>query len=126
MSIEIRNGKMYKDGKEVKPTFGDLEQIRALKEAERKANEKKVNAKLIEKEITNYYAVIDFTCPICKEKNSVDVFEDAPQEYCIDKTDVDEIDVSCEKCHSDFTIHADTKGKGAMAIYLSYDPPSED
>ena len=126
MSIEIRNGKMYKDGKEVKPTFGDLEQIRALREAERKANEKRVNAKLFSEEISTFYAIVQFTCPSCKHENSFDFFEDEPKQWNIDKNDVDEIDVSCEKCDCDFTIHADTKGKGAMAIYLSYDPPSED
>ena len=33
------NGKFFKNGKEIKPTFGDMEQIRALKEAERKVRE---------------------------------------------------------------------------------------
>jgi hypothetical protein len=43
MAIEIRDGKFYKDGVEVKPSFGDMEQIRALKdeEAERKKAEEK-------------------------------------------------------------------------------------
>lgn len=126
MSIIIKDGKFYKDGKEIKPSFGDLEQIRALREAERKANEKKTPAKLIEKEVKAYYACIEFTCPICKEKNSVDIFDDEPQECDIDNSDVDEFDVSCTQCDLDLTIHSDTNGKSRMSIYLSYDPPTDE
>jgi transcription elongation factor Elf1 len=125
MSIEIINGKFLKDGKEIKPTFGDTEQIRVLKEAERKANERKVHAKLIEKEVTTYYACIEFVCPICKEKNSVDLFEDEPQEWNIDKNDVDGLYRSCKKCDLHFTINADKTDKKSMKIYLTYDPSIE-
>jgi hypothetical protein len=125
MGIEIMNGKFFKDGKEIKPTFGEMEQIRALKEAERKANERKVHAKLIEKEITTYYACIEFVCPICKEKNSVDLFEDEPIQYDVRNSDVDEHEISCKHCDYEFTIEADKTKKSKMSICLSYDPPIE-
>jgi len=34
----LRDGKFYENGKEVPPQIGNMEQIRLLKEAERKAN----------------------------------------------------------------------------------------
>jgi len=125
MGIEIMNGKFFKDGKEIKPTFGDTEQIRVLKEAERKANEKRVNAKLFSEEITTFYAIVQFTCPSCKHENSFDFFEDEPQQWNIDKNDVNELECSCKKCDLDFTINADKTDKKSMKIYLTYDPPIE-
>lgn len=126
MGIEIRDGKFYKDGIEVKPSFGDMEQIRALKEAERKANEKKVDAKLFSEEITSYYALVKFKCPSCKHENSVDLLDDEPSEWHIDKDDVDQLECSCSKCDLDFTINADKSDKKSMKIYLTYDPIDND
>ena len=120
MAIEIRDGKFYKDGVEVKPTFGDTEQIRVLKEAERKAKEKKVDAKLISEEVATYYAVVKFKCPSCKYENSVDLLDDDPSEWDIDNSDVDQLECECGSCHLDFTINADKKSR--MKIYLTYDP----
>lgn len=122
MAIEIRDGKFYKDGVEVKPSFGDMEQIRALKEAERKANEKKVDAKLFSEEITTYYAVVKFKCPSCKHENTVDLLDDDPSEWNIDNDDVDQLECSCDSCRLDFTINADKSNKSRMKIYLTYDP----
>ena len=34
MGIEIMDGKFFKDGEEIKPTFGNMEQIKALQKAE--------------------------------------------------------------------------------------------
>jgi transcription elongation factor Elf1 len=125
--LELINGKFYRNGVEVKPAFGDWEQIKLLKEAERKANEKKVSAKLIREEIYQYYAVIAFTCPICKKENTVNMFEDEPSDWPIDNSDVDSYDVSCENidCQHEFTIEAVKGSKSNMAIQLSYDPVDE-
>jgi transcription elongation factor Elf1 len=121
-NLIIKNGKFYKGNIEVKPEFGNVEQIRALREAERKANEKKIEAKLIQEEKTYYYATIEFTCPDCKKYNEVEVFEDDPSDYHIDNADVNNIDVSCAFCDTDFTIEADKTSKGNMGIVLSYTP----
>ncbi len=120
--ISIIEGKFYKDGIEIKPEFGNIEQIQALKAAERKSNELEVEAKLIEKEIIQYYACIEFICPICKTKNSIDIDEDNPSEYCIDNSDVNGYDVTCTniKCNTEFTIEAVKKSN--MGIILKYDP----
>lgn len=63
MSIEIRDGKLYKDGLEVKPTFGDKEQIEALiselKKKEAQERREKVQAffKKHENEISERFVV---------------------------------------------------------------------
>lgn len=120
MAIEIIDGKFYKDGVEVKPSFGDMEQIRALKEALAKAKEKKVDAKLISEEVATYYAVVNFKCPSCQHENSVDLLDDDRSEWDIDNSDVDQLECSCDSCRLDFTINADKKSR--MKIYLTYDP----
>lgn len=48
MGIEIMDGKFFKDGQEIKPTFGDMGQIKALHKAEleeqiKKAKKEKVS-----------------------------------------------------------------------------------
>jgi len=116
----IRDGKFYKNNVEVKPEFGNMEQIRAIREAERKASEKRIEAKIIQEEKTYHYATIEFTCPDCQKYNRVEVFEDDPSDWIIHNVDVNNIDISCSHCDADFTIEAD-KGKGNMGISLIYD-----
>lgn len=116
----IRDGKFYKGNVEVKPEFGNREQIQALRDAERKASEERIEAKLIEQETITYYATVKFTCPVCKEDNEVDLLDDDPIEMGIDSSDVDNLDISCPHCDTDFTIEAD-KGRGNMGISLIYD-----
>ena len=120
-NLVIKNGKFYKGNVEVKPEFGNMEQIRALREAERKANASNIEAKLIQQEKTSYYASIEFDCPDCKKHNRVEIFEDDPSDYHIDNADVNNIDISCAFCDTDFTIEADKTSKGNMGIVLSYD-----
>ncbi len=121
-NLIIKNGKFYRGNVEVKPEFGNMEQIRALRAAERKANESKIEAKLIQEEKTTYYASIEFTCPDCKKHNQVEVFEDDPSDYHIDNADVNNIDVSCDYCNTYFTVEQDKTSKGNMGIVLSYTP----
>lgn len=122
-NLIIRDGKFYRGNVEVKPEFGNREQINALKEALRKANESKVEAKLIQEETIAYYASVRFTCPICEKYNEVYVLEDDPSEYCIDASDVEHCNISCTnlKCNTEFTIESDKTKKGNMSIVLTYD-----
>ena len=113
----IKDGKFYKDNVEIKPEFGNREQIQALRDAERRANETRIEAKLIQEEKTFHYATIEFTCPDCKKHNRVEVFEDDPSDDYLMPNDVDNIDISCTYCDSDFTIEAD-KGRGNYGISL--------
>ncbi len=121
-NIFIRDGKFYKDGVEVKPEFGNLEQIRALQAELRRANAKKIEAKLYQEEVSQYYASVKFTCPSCKNENHVDVLEDDPLDMHVDNSDVDGYDISCNHCDADFTIEADKTQRGNMGIVLVYDP----
>jgi hypothetical protein len=125
MRIVIREGKFYQGNVEVKPEFGNVEQIRALKAEERKIKSIICEAKLTEQEITQYYARVSFTCPLCSQKNQIDCDSDCDiSEYPIDNSDVDTMEVECKKCKHEFTIHADKSKKGSMPIYLSYDDPN--
>ena len=119
-SLIIKNGKFYKGNVEVKPEFGNMEQIRALRAAERKANESKIEAKLIQEEKTSYYASIRFTCPDCNEHNEVDVHDDDPSDWQIDNSDVDSHEISCVYCGSCYTIEADKTQRGNLGIVLTY------
>jgi len=121
-NLIIKNGKFYKGNVEVKPEFGNMEQIRALREAERKANESKIEAKLIQEEKTYYYASIEFTCPDCKKHNQVDVLDDDPSDWQIDNSDVDSHEISCVYCGSCYTIEADKTQRGNLGIVLTCNP----
>ncbi len=118
----IRDGKFYKGNVEIKPEFGNMEQIRALREAERKANASKIEAKLIQEEMTSYYASVVFDCPDCKKHNRVDVLYDDPSDWQIDNSDVDSHEISCVHCGSYYTIEADKTQKGNLGIVLTYTP----
>lgn len=125
MRIIIRGGKFYQGNVEMKPEFGNVEQIRALKAEERKLKSIICEAKLTEQEITQYYARVSFTCPLCSQKNQKDYDSTSDvSEYPIDNSDVDTMEVECCKCKHEFTIHADKSKKGSMPIYLSYDDPN--
>ena len=125
MRIVIREGKFYRGNVEVKPEFGNWEQIRALKAEEAKGKMKTCEAKLTEQEIVKYYASVNFTCPLCSQANEID-YDDDLEEFPIDSSDVDELEVECCKCKHEFTIHADKSKKGCMSIYLSYDDPNSE
>lgn len=109
----------------MKPEFGNWEQIRALKAEERKGKMTTCEAKLTEQEITTYYARVNFTCPLCSQANEID-YDDDVEEFPIDNSDVDELEVECCKCKHEFIIHADKSKKGCMSIYLSYDDPNSE
>ena len=117
----LRDGKFYENGKEVPPQIGNVEQIRLLKEAERKANAKKVEARLYSEEITQYYGVVKFKCPSCDHDNTVEFFEDEPLEWNVDNGDVDQYECECSNCNLDFIVNADKENKGNMKIYLTYE-----
>lgn len=121
----LRDGKFYVDGKEVPLEVGNLKQISLLKEAERRANAKKVDAKLYSEEITQYYGVVQFKCPSCNHENSVDFFEDEPMEWNVSNHDVDQEECECSNCGLEFTINADNENKSRMKIYLTYDQEEE-
>ena len=121
----LRDGKFYVDGKEVPPQIGNVQQIRLLQEAERKANAKKVDAKLYSEEISQYYGVVKFKCPSCNHDNSVEFFQDEPMEWNVDKNDVDEESCECYECGLEFTVNADEE-KGSMKIYLTYDKDDDE
>ncbi len=121
----LRDGKFYVDGKEVPPQIGNVQQIRLLQEAERKANAKKVDAKLYSEEITQYYGVVKFKCPSCNHENTVEFFEDEPLEFNVDNDDVDQQECECGKCGLEFIVNADNENKSRMKIYLTYDKEEE-
>ena len=125
MSIIIRDGKFYKGNEEVKPEFGNKEQIKALQEALKKANMTKCDAKLSEGEISQYYPIIKFKCPFCEQYN-IHEFQDEVGEYHIDNSDVEEMEIECSKCKQDFVVNADKTEKKRMAIYLSYHKENDD
>jgi hypothetical protein len=102
-----------------------VEQIRALKAEERKIKSIICEAKLTEQEITQYYARVSFTCPLCSQKNQIDYDSDSDiSVFPIGNSDVDTYEVECCKCENEFTIHADKSKKGSMPIFLSYDDPN--
>lgn len=122
----LRDGKFYENGKEVPPQIGNVEQIRLLKEAERKANAKRVEARLYSEEITQYYGVVKFKCPSCDHDNTVEFFEDEPLEWNVDNGDVDQYECECHECGLDFIVNADKENKGNMKIYLTYDQDDDE
>jgi hypothetical protein len=123
--MRIVDGKFYKNNVEVKPEFGNIEQIRALQQALQQANKNTVEAKLIQEEKVLYYASVRFKCPICQQDNEVEVLEDDPSEWRIDNSDVNGYDITCtnSKCETEFTIEQDKTSKGNMGIVLTYDNP---
>ena len=117
--MRIVNGKFYdKDGKEVKPTFGNVAQIRALQERERMDEDGVVPAILTEGEITRYYPIIHFTCPKCGNENHEEM-ESETSDYYIVNSDVNQFEVECLYCPASFTVEA-IEGSN-MAIQLTYE-----
>jgi len=124
-NMRIVDGKFYKENVEVKPEFGNIEQIRALQQALQQANKNTVEAKLIQEEKVLYYASVRFKCPICQQDNEVEVLEDDPSEWSIDNSDVNGYSITCtnSKCETEFTIEQDKTSKGNMGIVLTHDNP---
>jgi hypothetical protein len=122
--ITIKDGKFYQDGKEVKPEFGNWQQIRALQAALRESNLESCSGTVVSEEVSQYYPIIVFKCPLCNTQNRQH-FEDDVDEYHIDNSDVDGYEVSCTQCNTDFTVKA-KKDSPRNKITLLYDKPEEE
>ena len=94
MSVIIKDGQFYRNGKLEPAKFGDPDQIKALK----KANELRANptAELTNHECTIYTAIIKFTCPECMHGNYCEV--DEQEDFEFDSVDMDGQDVTCSRC----------------------------
>lgn len=94
MSVVIKNGQFYRDGKLEPAKFGDPDQIKALK----KANEMKENpiAELSNYETTTYAATISYTCPNCMHFNVDEI--DEREDWEFDTDDMDGRKVVCVDC----------------------------
>jgi hypothetical protein len=103
MSMELRNGKFFKDGVEIKPEIGNLEQIRLLKEAAGKMEGEIIPAKLRNEEITTYYPKIVYDCPFCNCEQEYE-FDDETEESEYNSSDVDGWELTCLGCDNEFTI----------------------
>lgn len=89
--MELRDGKFYRDGVEVPPTFGDREQIELLRKAEKQMEKLEVDG--IEAEIEyNVSAEVRCKCPCGRyvifetvnndDEDSANMYLDGMQQYC--------------------------------------------
>ena len=102
MSIEIKNGKFYRNGIEVKPTFGDWEQINALNKAMDVLKSGKVDAIVDSDEIVRYNPFIKFICPKCNEENKIYLDEEVEEDP--DAHSVEGEVIECETCSLEFEV----------------------
>ena len=121
MSMELRKGKFFKDGVEVKLEIGNWEQIRLLKEAAAKMERKTIPAKLRNEEITTYYPKIVYDCPFCNCEKEYE-FNDESDEYEFNPSDVDGWEMTCSDCNNEFTIEKmEGKKHGIVLRFEKYD-----
>lgn len=91
MATELRDGKFYRDGVEVPPTFGDREQIELLRKAEKQME--KLEGDGIEAEIEyDVSAEVSCKCPCGRyvifesvgndDTDSANMHLDGRQKYC--------------------------------------------
>ena len=123
MSMELRNGKFFKDGVEVKLEIGNWEQIRLLKEAASLMERKTIPAKLVNGEITTimYHPKIVYHCPFCNCEKEHE-FDDESDEYEYKSSDVNGWEMTCSGCNNEFTIEKmEGKKAGIVLRFEKYD-----
>jgi hypothetical protein len=108
-TVQIKNGKFYRDGIEEPAKFGDPDQIKALK----RANEIRANpiAELSNYETVTYTATIKYTCPNCMFLNVDEMDEQSEWEF--DESDMDELETTCGKCKHVYRLDND---KGTLKL----------
>jgi hypothetical protein len=107
--MELKNGKFYKDGKEVPIEIGNKEQIKLLRNA-LKDLDKGVEIDLRIDEIVKYTTSFSYTCPCCFTKNNEDVFEDEDDEPSNGEIDDEILGWNyCIHCKTEFEIVKDGK-----------------
>jgi hypothetical protein len=122
MSMELRNGKFFKDGVEIKPEIGNLEQIRLLKKVAEQMEGDTIPAKLINEVVTTYYPKIVYDCPFCNCEKEYD-FDDETDEFQYNSSEVDGWDLTCSGCNNEFTIEK-IEGK-KVGIVLRFEKDEE-
>jgi hypothetical protein len=123
MSMELRNGKFFKDGVEVKLEIGNWEQIRLLKEAASLMEGKTIPAKLVNGEIRTimYHPKIVYHCPFCNCEKEHE-FDNESDESKYKSSDVDGWEMTCSDCNNDFTIQEVQGNKNSIVLrFEKYD-----
>jgi hypothetical protein len=101
MKYEVKNKQLLCDGVAIRPEFGNMDHIKAFREAQERMKEGVVEARIENEEFVKYQGSIVWDCPCCGSKNK----------YTDDDTDEDEadaddyvgvVDVYCKTCGLDF------------------------
>ena len=103
--LKIIDGKFYRDGVEVKPEFGNREQIKLLQDIEKLKNDKAILAVIDSEEITLYKPSLRFKCPSCNKNNFQDDYD--PEEYEVECDFFEHDTINCDHCTAEFEVETD-------------------
>jgi predicted RNA-binding Zn-ribbon protein involved in translation (DUF1610 family) len=101
--LVLRDGHFWRGNEKVPPKFGDIEQIKLLKEAEKRSQMKEVEASFRSEEVA-YVANVKFVCPNCKKNEIVVIGEDDPFEWDPNSDDLHGEEIECPNCDTYFEI----------------------
>jgi transposase-like protein len=118
LPLRLKDGKFYRGNEEVKPEFGNKEQIALIREAERIETMSVVMAKFESEEIITYQGVISFKCPVCQTDNRLKDTE--IEEGDVSPSDFDNTFWKCKKCSTEFEAFW-KKGMSHKEIELRYE-----
>lgn len=99
--LQIINGKLMRDGLEVKPEFGNREQIALIRKHEELMERGWVMADVVNTTRTMYVASIDYTCLECGTYQSCE-FPDEQEDWEWNGDDFNNDTIVCESCGAEY------------------------
>lgn len=99
--LKIINGKFMRDGVEVKPEFGNREQIALIRKMEEEMERGVVIADVVNVTRTMYKASIDYKCLECGDDQSYE-FDDEQEDWEWDGPDFNKATIECDNCDTQY------------------------
>ena len=99
--LKIVNGKFVRDGVEVKPEFGNREQIVLIRKTEEEMERGWVIADIVNVTRTMYKASIDYVCLECGCDQSYE-FDDEQEDWEWDGPNFNKETIECESCGAEY------------------------
>lgn len=105
--LTLKDGKFYRGTTEVKPEFGNKEQIALIRQMEARLEQSYTLGDLWDYEETTYVPMLRFDCPFCGKENKIKLDESSEFPTDLSEFEHDVLHISCDHCDEDFEMQYD-------------------
>ena len=105
--LTLKDGKFYRGTTEVKPEFGNREQIALIRQMEVRLEQGYTLGDLWDYEEVIYVPMLRFDCPFCNKENKIKLDESSEFPTQLSEFSHDVLDILCDYCNEHFELQYD-------------------